>query len=292
MTQLFCFGYGYTTAALGSALSDSGWQVAGTRRQTGAQAGEQAGGINLLTYDGGNDSGGLPAPVVQALSEASHLLFSIPPEETGDPALAALEAAGVELPSLQWAGYLSTTGVYGDTGGAWVDESSPTAPVSTRSRNRVKAEIQFRDWAMARGIPGFIFRLAGIYGPGRTPFRQLRNGDARRIYKPGQVFSRIHLADIVQALTAAIANPAAAGTYNLCDNEPARPWEVIGFAADLAGIEPPPMVPFHQAELSPMAQSFYSECRRVDNARLRTELGVTLIYPSYRDGLAAEFERL
>ncbi len=231
-------------------------------------------------------------PVMSALRGTTHLLLSIPPGDGGDPALAALGTSGVDLPALEWAAYLSTTGVYGDTGGAWADESSPVTPRSQRGRNRVRAEQQFRDWAAAQDIPGFVFRLAGIYGPGRTPFEQLRAASSRRIYKPGQVFSRIHVADIVQALTAALANPAAAGTYNLCDDEPAPSWEVIEFAADLAGVDPPPVVPFHLAELSPMARSFYAECRRVRNDRIKAGLGVNLKFPTFREGLTAEFASL
>ena len=196
------------------------------------------------------------------------------------------------MPPLTWAAYLSTTGVYGDTRGAWVDETSPLNPSSERSRNRVTAERQFMDWAAACDIPGFVFRLAGIYGPGRSALDQVRAGTARRIYKPGQIFSRVHVDDIVHALDAAIGMPGAAGVYNVCDDEPAPPWEVTAHAARICGLPVPPAIPFHRAGLSPMARSFYADCRRVRNDRLKHDLGVSLAYPSFREGLAAERARL
>ena len=278
MKNLFCFGYGFVAGRLGAALAGDGWQVAGTSRQPDGTNSPDA---RLLPFAGGEPE----LETRRALAEATHLLFSIPPDEDGDPALRHLDAT--RLPHLDWAAYLSTTGVYGDTAGAWVDEASPLNPTGQRSRNRVSAEQQFRDWAATANVPAFVFRLAGIYGPGRSAIDRVRAGAARRVYKPGQVFSRIHVDDIVSALRAAIAHPAAAGVYNVCDDAPAAPWDVIAHAAGLCGVPAPPVAPFHRAELTPMARSFYADCRRVRNDKLKRELGVSLAFPTYREGLAA-----
>jgi nucleoside-diphosphate-sugar epimerase len=189
------------------------------------------------------------------------------------------------LPNLRWAGYLSTTGVYGDCGGAWVDEDSPLAPNVERARRRVEAEQAWR----AAGLPLHIFRLAGIYGPGRSAIDSVRAGTARRIVKPGQVFSRIHVEDIAQSVLASLDHPRPGAVYNLCDDDPAPPQEVIAYACRLLGVAPPPEIPWQQAlaTLSPMALSFYADSKRVRNDRMKAELGVTLAYPSYREGLRA-----
>lgn len=284
MNNIFCFGFGFVAAHLGAALKRDGWQAGGTRRTPDASGPTD---INLLPFNGKDFSPDVRAAAVGA----THLLLSIPPDDTGDRALGHL-GNDEPLPDLQWAAYLSTTGVYGDTRGAWVDEFSSLNPTGQRSHNRVTAERQFLDWAAARSIPAFVFRLAGIYGPGRSAVDQVRAGTARRVYKPGQVFSRIHVDDIVQAIQAAIARPAVAGIYNVCDDGPAAPWTVISEAARLCGQTPPPVVPFHRADLSPMARSFYADCRRVRNDRLKRNLGVSLICPTYREGLAAECARL
>jgi nucleoside-diphosphate-sugar epimerase len=185
---------------------------------------------------------------------------------------------------LDWLGYLSTTGVYGDARGDWVDESAPLTPATERGRRRVNAEAS---WSAIPDLPLHIFRLAGIYGPGRGPFAKVRDGTARRIIKPGQVFSRIHVEDIAQVLEASMLNPEAGTVFNLCDDDPAPPQDVIAHAADLLDMEIPPETPFEEADLSPMARSFYSESKRVRNDRIKTDLGVTLKYPDYRAGLAA-----
>ncbi|MYA89905.1 MAG: SDR family oxidoreductase, partial [Boseongicola sp. SB0662_bin_57] len=222
---------------------------------------------------------GAPLP----LAEATHLLVSVAPAGSGDP---VLELAGDQIGAaqhLKWAGYLSTTAVYGDHKGGWVDETTPLAPTTERGKARARAESA---WA-ALGLPLHIFRLAGIYGPGRGPMEKVRRGTARRIVKKGQVFSRIHVEDIAAVLAASIERPNPGAIYNVCDDEPSRPDDVIEHAARLLGVPVPPAVDLDSAEVSPMARSFYAESKRVRNNRIKDELGVTLRYPDYRSGLAA-----
>ena len=218
--------------------------------------------------------------------EVSHILTSISPGQDGDPVLAAhgpdIEAAKY----LEWVGYLSTTGVYGDHQGDWVDEETPLVPSTERGIARVEAEAA---WT-ALGVPLHIFRLAGIYGPGRGPFAKVRSGKARRIIKEGQVFSRTHVEDIAQVLEASMDRPDPGRAYNVCDDDPAPPQDVIAYAAELLGLPVPDAIPFEDAQLSPMAQSFYAESKRVRNDRIKDELGVRLIYPDYRAGLRALLE--
>lgn len=224
------------------------------------------------------------ADLTPALNAATHLLISAAPSEAGDPVLNELRH---EIQSrrdqFEWVGYLSTTGVYGDHQGDWVDEATPLTPSTKRGQMRVDAEA---DW-QSLGLPLHIFRLAGIYGPGRGPFAKVRNGTARRIIKQGQVFSRIHVADIAQVLAASIAQPNAGAIYNLCDNDPAPPEDVIEHAAMLLGMPIPPAQDYETADMTPMARSFYAESKKVRNDRIRDELGVKLIYPDYRVGLAS-----
>jgi nucleoside-diphosphate-sugar epimerase len=224
----------------------------------------------------------LPGPLAPALARATRVLTSVAPDGAGDPILrdhsAELAAARPE-----WVGYLSTTAVYGDHQGGWVDEETPLTPSTERGAARVRAEA---DWA-ALGLPLHIFRLAGIYGPGRGPFEKVRDGTARRIIKPGQVFSRIHVEDIAQVVAASMARPRPGAVYNVCDDDPAPPEDVIGHAAELLHLPVPPAIPYDQAEMTPMARSFYAESKRVRNDRIKDELGVRLRYPTYREGLAA-----
>ena len=225
---------------------------------------------------------------VTDLGKADHILISVPPEQNGsDP---VLNFAGAALAALQdqikWVGYLSTTGVYGDHQGAWIDEETPAGLLSERGQRRVAAEAQ---WA-ATGLPMNYFRLAGIYGPGRNSLRALQNGTARRVVKQGQVFSRIHLADITRILEASMANPNAGRAYSVCDDTPAPPQDVVTYAAELMGVSPPALQDFATAELSPMARSFYGENKRIRNYRIKEELGVSLEYPDYRAGLSALWE--
>ncbi len=278
--RLFCFGLGFSALALARVLRDEGFAVAGTCRSEEKAAALRDEGIEAFVYgpDHALDS--------TALEGTTHLLLSIPPDENGDPVARGLGNSLQALP-LQWVGYLSTTGVYGDRGGDWVDEASPLAPSAARGRRRLEAEEQ---WA-ALDLPLHIFRLAGIYGPGRNQLDTLRAGTAKRIIKEGQVFSRIHVEDIANVLAASIAHPAPGTAYNVCDNEPAPPQEVVTYAAELLGLTPPPEIPFEEADLSPMAKSFYAESKRVSNKRIREELGVTLRDPTYREGLQALLEQ-
>jgi len=273
LPKLFCFGLGYSALALARRLLAGGWAVAGTC-QSEARAAELRGlGIDARLFEHNRSS----------LEGATHLLSSVPPDGVGDVVLDAL--AG-DVRGLEWIGYLSTTGVYGDTGGAMVDENSPLAPTSSRSEARVTAE---KGWL---GLNAHIFRLAGIYGPGRSPLDRVRSGTARRIDKPGHAFGRIHVDDIAGVLAASMARPAPGGIYNVCDDEPAAPAEVIAFACDLLGLKPPPLIAFDNAEkdMSAMALSFWRDNRRVDNSKIKRDLGVTLQYPTYREGLRAIFE--
>lgn len=269
MKKLLIFGYGYTAKALAATLDASKWHITGTSRQ-GTKDAVQWPGTDI------ND----------AISQATHLLISIAPSQAGDPVLNALrEQIITAAPKLEWVGYLSTTGVYGDYGGDWVDENSELRPATRRGELRVSAEKAWQDLAQLAGLPLHIFRLAGIYGPGRGPFTKIKQGTARRIIKPGQVFSRIHVEDISQVLRASMAQPNAGRIYNVCDDLAAPPEDVLGFAAQLLNLPIPIEEDFATAEMSAMAKSFYAESKRVSNSRIKSELGITLKYPTYVEGL-------
>lgn len=269
---LFCFGLGYSAAVLGHRLAATGWAVRGTTRKADRES-----GFRLHRFDREH-----PLPR-EALDGVTHVLTSIAPDEQGDPVLDVHGADLARLPGLVWAGYLGTTGVYGDRGGAWVDEDTAIDPTLARADRRARAEAAW----LASGLPAHVFRLAGIYGPGRNAFVNLRQGSARRIVKPGQVFSRIHVEDIATVLEASIARPRPGAIYNVCDDEPAPPQDVVTHAAALMGAPPPPEQPYATAELPAMARTFYRDNRRVRNDRIKRELGVRLAYPTYREGLAA-----
>ena len=282
--RLFCFGLGFSAAFLAAELRAAGWHVAGTTRSPEQAEALRRAGIEVHLFTRGRPVAGIAA----ALAGATHLLSSVPPDEAGDP---VLDAHGADIARiagrLVWAGYLSTTGVYGDRGGGWVDEDTPPAPGNDRSRRRLAAEQGWVDLGRASGLPVHRFRLAGIYGPGRSALDQVRAGRAQRIDKPGQVFCRIHVADIAATLRASMARPEPGTVYNLADDEPAPAQEVVAYACRLLGVPPPPLLPFEQAALSPMARSFYAENRRVRNDRIKRALGVTLAFPNYRAGLEA-----
>lgn len=276
---LLCLGYGYTARALAGLLRPEGWAVIGTTRHPDKARAMAAEGIEPLIWPG--------APLAPALTRASHLLVSVAPDGSGDPVLAACERdIAAAAPHLDWAGYLSTTAVYGDHQGGWVDEDTPPAPSTERGQARLRAEAEWQELAARSGLRLHLFRIAGIYGPGRGPFAKLRAGAARRIVKPGQVFGRIHAGDLARVLAASIMRPDPGRIYNVTDDEPAPPEDVIAHAAQLLGLPAPPAVPFAQADLSPMAASFYAESKRVRNDRLRRELGLILDFPTYREGLA------
>ncbi len=274
---LLSFGHGYCARALAARLVPQGWTVYGTTRNEARFAPFHKEGVTPVLWPEGDLSA--------AFEAATHLLISAGPDADGDPVLNRYRDQVTDLaPRLDWAGYLSTTGVYGDHQGGWVDEATPLTPSTRRGKLRVQAED---DWRALADLPLHIFRLAGIYGPGRGPFEKVRQGTARRIVKPGQVFSRIHVEDIAQVLEASIDRPNPGAVYNLCDDDPAPPQDVIGHAAELLGLPLPPEVDFTTADLSPMARSFYAESKRVRNDRIKTELGINLIYPDYRSGLKA-----
>ena len=278
MTQtLLSFGHGYSARALARLLLPQGWRIIGTTRSDDKAGRLMNEGVEPRIWPG--------ADMKPALNAATHLLISAAPDENGDPVLAELrDEIAARAQQFAWVGYLSTTGVYGDHDGEWVDETTPLNPATKRGQARVAAEA---DWASIPGLPLHIFRLAGIYGPGRGPFSKVRDGTARRIIKQGQVFSRTHVADIAQVLAASIARPNPGAAYNVCDDDPAPPQDVIGYAAELLGVPVPPAEDFETAEMSPMARSFYAESKKVSNDRIKSELGVKLIYPDYRSGLRA-----
>ncbi|MGI8724543.1 MAG: SDR family oxidoreductase [Methyloceanibacter sp.] len=282
MNRLFSFGLGFSAEVLSARLAAQGWEIAGTSRDAANIERLTAIGYGVVRF-----TGAFSDELARALHGTTHLLHSIPPGTDGDPVLNAASEAIAALPALQWTGYLSTVGVYGDQKGAWVDEETPVAPNSERTHARVTAETAWLAFGTEIGVPVQIFRLAGIYGPGRSAFDKLKDGTARRIVKPGQVFSRIHVEDIASVLEGSIAQPHAGAIYNVADDEPAPPDEVIAHAAELLGVPPPPAVPFEEADLPPMARSFYQGTRRIGNKRIKSELGVSLRYPTYRDGLAA-----
>jgi len=270
---LLSLGHGYAAAALAASLPD-GWRVIGTTRSAERAEALRRTGVEAVIWDDAEAVGG-------AIRAADAILASQPPGSEGDPALARYRGA-LDGAKAGWAGYLSTTGVYGDHQGRWVDEDTELDPVSARGAARVAAEAAWR----ATGLPLHLFRLPGIYGPGRSALDRLRAGKARRIVKEGQVFSRIHVDDIGRALAASIAKPAPGRAWNLADDEPAPPQDVIAFGAELLDLPVPPDEPFEKAELSPMARSFYGESKRVSNARMRLELAAPM-YPEYRTGLRA-----
>ncbi|KUF12685.1 SDR family oxidoreductase [Pseudoponticoccus marisrubri] len=274
---LLSLGHGYSARALTPRLLAEGWHVIGTTRDPAKAERLRAEGVEPVLW--GREA------LLEVLPEATHLLVSAGPDADGDPSLSLI---GPEIArharSIHWAGYLSTTGVYGDHRGAWVDETTPLSPSSERGAARVAAEAA---WGAIPHLPLHVFRLAGIYGPGRGPFQKIRKGTARRLIKPGQVFSRIHVEDIAQALWASIHAPDPGAVYNLCDDVPAPPQDVLSYAAELLGHPLPPRVDFETAELSEMVRSFYSDNKRVSNARVKKDLNLTLLYPDYQSGLQA-----
>jgi nucleoside-diphosphate-sugar epimerase len=285
--RLFCFGLGFSAQTLADRLASKGWQIAGTARDVGKIGQLAARGYEMVQYSGeaGNRA------LVEALHGTTHLLHSIPPGPEGDPVLEHCRETIATLPSLEWVGYLSTVGVYGHQEGRWVDEMTKPKPNNARTVARVETEQAWLELGAETGVSVQIFRLAGIYGPGRSVFDKLNAGTARRIKKDGQVFSRIHVEDIASVLEASIARPHAGAIYNVADDEPAAPDEVVTYAAKLAGVPPPPEIDFADADLTPMARSFYEGSRRISNERIKSELGVTLRYPTYREGLASLLAR-
>lgn len=280
--NLFCFGLGFSAKVLAAQLHAEGWGVIGTSRNL-----EKAANIAALGYDSHVFDGTAPLSDASVLAPATHMLISVPAEEEADAVLRWHAEHIARLPYLKWLGYLSTTGVYGDRQGGWVDEATPINPTQARSKRRAEAEAGWLRLQAEHGVPVHAFRLAGIYGPGRNQLEGVKRGTAHRINKPGQIFCRIHVEDIAQVLRASMAKPNPGAIYNLADDEPAPPQDVVAYAAELLKLPPLPEIPFDKANLSPMAASFYADSRRVRNDRIKSELGVTLKYPTYREGLKA-----
>jgi nucleoside-diphosphate-sugar epimerase len=278
--RLFCFGFGYTAEALVHRLAPRDMTFAGTKTALSGMA-QPLPGLALVTYAGDRGS----EEVRRALRDTTHVLISIPPDLEGDVVLRHYRDDLAQLPQLDWIGYLSSVGVYGDWQGAWVDEASPTRPTTERSLRRLEAENAWLGFAQEGRPRVEIFRLAGIYGPQRSVLDNLKSGTARRIIKSGQIFNRIHVDDIARTLAAAIDRDTGHRIYNVSDDEPAPAQDVVAYAAELLGVAVPPEIPFARAGLTGLAASFWTASRRVSNRRLRRDLGVELLYPTYREGL-------
>ena len=274
---LLSLGHGYSAQALTRRLLPQGWRIIATTRTAEKAERLKTTEVEPVLFPGHDLS--------DLLGEATHVLVSAGPNEHGDPVLNAVkDTIQANAARYDWVGNLSTTGVYGDHKGAWIDEDTPLTPSTQRGTWRKEAE---EEWQSIPGLPLHIFRLAGIYGPGRGPFAKVRKGTARRVIKEGQVFSRIHVEDIAQVVEASIHQPNPGRAYNLCDNDPAPPQDVIGYSAELLNMPVPDPILFEDAEMTPMARSFYAESKRVRNDRIKEELGVSLMYPDYRTGLQA-----
>lgn len=282
--KLFCFGYGYSCDYLGhelSKISDQSWVLCGTTRDNEKRVSLSGRGVQAHIFD-------FQKPLVdpsRVLAGTTHVLVSTPPSDEGDPSFLMHAADILNIPTLEWVGYLSTTGVYGDRQGEWVDEQTAVQPTSRRGVRRAQAEEQWFSLLQAHGVPVHIFRLAGIYGPGRSALDSVRAGVARRIDKPGQAFSRIHVEDIVQVLRASMERSDPGQIYNICDDHPAPSHEVIKHACEILGRPVPPLIPFAQADMAPMARSFYADNKRVRNDKMKSALGIALKYPSFKEGL-------
>jgi len=280
MPGLFCVGFGFTAQELVRQNPD--WQVWGTARSKHTFADDLA-HVNLVSFDGKQ----VPIELDSFSNQITHILLSVPPGDEGDPAFTVLAEKITKLKNLKWIGYLSTTGVYGDLQGGTATEDTPCNPSGVRGRRRVNAERQWLDLYEKYQLPVHIFRLPGIYGPGRNQMVSLKNGKAHRIVKKGHVFSRIHVSDIAAILSASIGQPNPGRIYNVSDDLAAPPQDVVTYAAELLGVDPPPYQDFETADLSPMARSFYSDNKKISNARIKSELGVSLRFPTYKVGLKA-----
>jgi nucleoside-diphosphate-sugar epimerase len=277
--HLFCFGLGYTSLNLARKLKQQGWNISGTCRSLEKQRELKREGIQAFLFS---------EPDLKSLNNATHVLVSIPPfEDAGDIVLEYFESALLNAPQIKWLGYLSTTGVYGDCGGAWVDETTIPTPHSVRTKRRLDVERQWFDLYQSKNLPVHIFRLAGIYGKDRNALLGILDGSARVINKAGQVFSRIHVDDIAGILHASMLKPTAGECYNVGDDHPCSAMEVQQFAAELLGKPSPEIIPYEQAILSIMQREFYSANRRVSNAKVKRELAYNLLYPTYKEGLTA-----
>jgi len=278
--KLFCFGFGYTAKALAARLAGEGWRIIGTTMSPEKADAMRAIGVAPVVWRG-------DALDEAALEDATAILISTPPSDAGCPAL--LSAQGLIAATrdrLKWIGYLSTNGVYGDHGGAWVDEDSALKATSARARRRIVAEEAWAEFCRRHNLPLAIFRLPGIYGPGRSALDAVRNGVAKRINKPGQVFNRMHVDDIAAGLAASLHAPEQQGVYNFADDEPAPQQNVVAYACQLLSVEPTPLTEIEDAGLSEAAMGFYADNKRVSNRRMKSALEIELKYPTYREGLS------
>jgi nucleoside-diphosphate-sugar epimerase len=284
--KLVIFGLGYTASFYALHFARPFAEVTGTRR---APKSESLGRVRLLPFDGADET--IDQRLATAVMEADALLISAGPDDNGDPVLRRLAKEIVAAPKLKKIVYLSTIGVYGDHDGEWIDETAPPKPSNLRSRQRLAAEAEWFALARASGKEVYVLRLSGIYGPGRNVLVKLREGTAKRLIKPGQVFNRIHVEDISQAIGACFTGRAPGGVYNVTDDEPAPPQDVVTYAADLLGVQPPPEKPFEEAPLTPMQRSFYGENKRVSNRRMKALLDLDLAFPTYREGIGSLAEQ-
>jgi len=275
--HLFIFGPGYTAGYIGRRAVREGWRVSASYRDSAKVPALESAGFSPVAFE--------MDELANALPTVTHILTSVAPGTEGDPVLSLLGSHAEQLEALEWLGYLSSTNVYGDHGGNWVEESTPTSPNLERGIRRVAAEDAWQAFADGKGAPLHIFRLAGIYGPGRNAVRTLLDGRAKRIFKEGQLFSRIHVADIEEAVWRAMTSGIASCVFNLADDAPAPPQDIIEKAAVRLGLPVPPLVPLEEADLSPMARSFYEESKRVRNTRVKEELGLTFQYPDFDSAL-------
>jgi len=280
--KLVVFGLGFTSEAFLRFAEGRFTSVVATVRSAEKAARKTKLGCEVLVFN----EQSADARLSEALCEADAVLISVGPDEAGDPVLRRFAGEIERSNSIRWIGYLSTIGVYGDADGGWVDETVAPNPSHARTQRRVEVEQEWLALGARSGKTTQIFRLAGIYGPGRNPILNL-DQRAQRVIKKGQVFNRIHVDDIAQVLLASMDKPRQGAVYNVSDNEPAPPQDVLLFAAQVMGREPPPEVPFEQAVMSDMARSFYADNKRVSNRLIREELGVELRYPTYREGVAA-----
>ncbi|MEO1165701.1 MAG: SDR family oxidoreductase [Chloroflexota bacterium] len=282
--HLFCFGYGYTAQTLGQRLLKEGWRVSGTTTSEDKATALKETDVQMTIWRAEDV---LPQ---DALNGVTHLLQSIVPDDTGDPVLGDLHTHLAHTDTLEWVGYLSTTGVYGNQDGAWVDESTPVAPSNQRGKRRVLAEEQWLKWGQETRVATHIFRLSGIYGAYRNALSKVRAGTARRIQIDNHYFSRIHVEDIATVLQASIASPHAGSIYNLADDMPSPAADVTTYACELLDVTPPPLQTPEEVQLSPMAMSFYNNSKRVRNDKIKNDLGVSLQFPDYKVGLRQLYE--
>lgn len=287
--KLFCFGYGYVAEHLAKALKaqDPGWEICGTTRDVEKLQKMRRDGVKAYIF---SDQAPLSDPLF-TLDGVTHILMSIPPNSNGGIVFQSHARDILKISSMQWIGMCSSTSVYGDRNGEWVDEDSEIRPTSERGTKRARAESAWLKMRRIAGIPINIFRISGIYGPGRSAIDTVRAGNPRRIDKPGHAFNRIHIDDIVQTMIASMGHPSPGDIYNLADDDPVQSHELVAYACELLGRTPPPIIPYAEADMAPMARSFYKENKRVKNNKIKEKLGIELKYPNYRVGLDSIFEQ-